>query len=260
LSSGVEALLAAYGCMPTVSLGSTAFAPTTLWTTPLMSTTSALVERFPLLIGQRKAAVIAGRMLRRREAMVAGDMIAVTLPASHKGGDQVKVFCVADMIEIRAFESDDWPAVWRIVEPVLRAGRTYGVPTDITESDAYAFWVENPVATFVATDADRRVVGTYFLKPNYAGPGDHVANCGYIVDAEAQGGGVASTMCRHSLQEAADRGFRAMQYNLVVATNEAAIAVWLREGFEIVGTLPGAFRHPDHGYVDAHIMFRTLAP
>jgi ribosomal protein S18 acetylase RimI-like enzyme len=96
------------------------------------------------------------------------------------------------------------------------------------------------------------------MKANHAGPGNHVANCGYIVDVDAQGQGVASTMCRHSLAEAYERGFRAMQYNLVVATNERAIAVWQREGFEIVGTLPDAFRHPDHGYVDAHVMFKTL--
>ncbi|MBK1669587.1 GNAT family N-acetyltransferase [Rhodovibrio sodomensis] len=163
------------------------------------------------------------------------------------------------MVEVRAFDGDDWPAVWRIVEPVFRAGRTYAVATDVTEAEAHAFWVEKPASTFVAADPDGRILGTYFLKPNHAGPGDHVANCGYIVDTDARGRGVASTMCRHSLREAADRGFRAMQYNLVVATNEAAIAVWLREGFEIVGTLPGAFRHPDHGCVDAHIMFRALA-
>ena len=162
------------------------------------------------------------------------------------------------MVEVRAYKSDDWPAVWGIVEPVFRAGRTYAIPTDVTEAAAHDFWIEKPAVTFVAIEPEGRIVGTYFLKANRPGPGDHVANCGYIVDPDAQGQGIASAMCRHSLHEAAELGFQAMQYNFVVATNEAAIAVWRREGFEIVGTLPGAFRHPDDGYVDAYVMFRTL--
>ena len=109
-------------------------------------------------------------------------------------------------------------------------------------------------------DGARHIVGTYLLKPNQGGPGAHVANCGYVVAERARGcGGVATAMCRHSQHEAVARGFRAMQYNLVVASNTAAIRVWRRESFAVVGTLPGAFRHPRHGDVDACVMFKTLA-
>ncbi|WP_075084614.1 GNAT family N-acetyltransferase [Mariniblastus fucicola] len=159
---------------------------------------------------------------------------------------------------IRPFEDSDWPATWQILEPVLRAGETYPFPTDITEEMARHFWVESPLATFVALNEDREVIGTYYIKANHAGPGNHVSNCGYVVSDKARGKGVASAMCEHSQQKAIIRGFQAMQYNLVVATNEAAIRLWKKHGFAIVGTLPDAFYHPRFNYVDAHIMYKKL--
>ncbi|MBK1696153.1 GNAT family N-acetyltransferase [Rhodovibrio salinarum] len=162
------------------------------------------------------------------------------------------------MVDIRLFEDADWPEVWRIVAPVFRAGRTYAVATDISAQAARAMWVDTPTATYVVRDGEGQLVGTYFLQANKPGPGDHVANCGYIVDPEARGQGVATAMCRHSQERAVALGFRAMQYNLVVATNEQAVALWQREGFAIVGTLPGAFCDPDYGDVDAYVMFKTL--
>ncbi len=161
--------------------------------------------------------------------------------------------CIAPMSEA------DWPKAWAIIEPVFRAGETYAVPTDISETQARRLWVENAVASFVAVDEDDEVLGTYYLKGNQAGPGSHVCNCGYIVSPRARGRGIASAMCEHSQVEAVRRGFRAMQYNLVVATNVGAIRVWEKHGFEIVGTLPGAFEHPGDGYVDAHVMYKVLA-
>ncbi len=163
------------------------------------------------------------------------------------------------MVDIRPIAEGEWPAAWAIIEPVFRAGETYGVPTDMTEDAAYRMWVELATTAYVALDDQDRVVGTYFLKPNHGGPGAHVANCGYIVADTARGKGLARAMCRHSQEEARARGFRAMQYNLVVSTNAPAIRVWRSEGFEIAGTLPGAFRHPRHGDVDAYVMFKTLA-
>lgn len=162
------------------------------------------------------------------------------------------------MPEIRPLHEHDWPSAWAIIEPVFRAGETYGVPTDITEDAAYRKWVTDATGSYVAVDDSGGLVGTYFLKPNHGGPGAHVANCGYIVAETARGQGLATAMCRHSQREAVAAGFRAMQYNLVVATNEAAIRVWRREGFHVAGTLPGAFMHPRHGIVDTYIMFKTL--
>ncbi len=162
------------------------------------------------------------------------------------------------MIIIRAFQNSDWPDVWGILEPVFRAGDTYSFAADISESEARHAWVEVPAATFVAEGDAGQILGTYYLKANQPGQGAHVCNCGYVVEAAARGQGIASLMCRHSQREAVARGFRSMQYNLVVSTNEGAVRLWQRHGFEIVGTLPEAFRHPRLGYVDAYIMFKKL--
>jgi len=162
------------------------------------------------------------------------------------------------MTEIREFRSTDWPEVWSILEPVFRAGETYPQPIDITEAEARASWIDAPLATFVAVAASGSIVGTYYLKPNQPGQGAHVANCGYAVAEGARGRGVASRMCLHSQREAARRGFRALQFNLVVSTNHVAVHLWQKCGMRIVGTLPGAFASPTHGDVDAYVMYREL--
>ena len=162
------------------------------------------------------------------------------------------------MIAIRPFDEDNWEAVWRIIQPVFRAGDSYAFSPRIAEEEAHEVWVDRPLASFVAMDENDGVVGTYYMKPNQPGLGDHVCNCGYIVAAHAEGKGIASHMCRHSQQEAISRGFRAMQYNLVVSTNERAVRLWQRHGFDIIGTLPNAFRHARLGFVDAFIMYKEL--
>ncbi len=162
------------------------------------------------------------------------------------------------MITIRDFQEQDWPFVWQIIEPVFRTGETYAFLPDIEEKEAHKVWIEMPEATFVAVRGNDNIIGTYYIKPNQPGLGAHVCNCGYIVAEDARGKGVASAMCERSQQEAVSRGFRAMQYNLVVSTNEGAVRLWKRHGFEIVGTLPKAFRHPGWGFVDAHIMYKQL--
>jgi len=161
-------------------------------------------------------------------------------------------------IRIRPITEADWPAVWGIIEPVFRAGETYAFAQDIAADEAYRVWVEVPCATFVASQDDGEILGTYYLKPNHPGPGSHVCNCGYIVSSNARSRGIASEMCEHSQREAVTRGFRAMQYNLVAATNTGAVRLWKRHGFQIVGTLPQAFEHPRDGYVDAYVMYKAL--
>jgi ribosomal protein S18 acetylase RimI-like enzyme len=162
------------------------------------------------------------------------------------------------MITIRPFADSDWEAIWQFMEPVFRAGETYAFAPDISAAEARRIWVEVPTATFVALDETGRAVGTYYIKPNQPGLGGHVCNCGYIVAEQARGRGIASRMCEHSQQEAVARNFRAMQYNLVVSTNEGAVRLWKRHGFAVIGSLPEAFRHPRLGYVDALVMYKQL--
>jgi|SRR5581483_8792360 len=148
-------------------------------------------------------------------------------------------------------------AIWAILEPVFRAGETYPIPRDISRADALAYWHSPGHAVFVAVEQNS-IVGTYYLRANNRGGGDHVANCGYMTAQGAMGRGIAGAMCRHSLDEARRRGFTAMQFNFVIASNARAVRLWQACGFTIVGTLPGAFRHPSDGPVDAHVMYRAL--
>jgi RimJ/RimL family protein N-acetyltransferase len=162
------------------------------------------------------------------------------------------------MINIRALAENDWAVVWQLMQPVIRAGETYPYSRDMTESGAREMWLEIPQASYVAEDSAGQVLGTYYLKPNQPALGAHVANCGYIVGENTRGKGVATAMCKHSQEEAVRLGYRAMQYNLVVKTNAASVYLWQKLGFTIVGSLQGAFLHPQHGYVDAYVMYKVL--
>lgn len=158
-------------------------------------------------------------------------------------------------MNIRAFQDSDGEAVWKILEPVIRAGETYTLDRDLTREQALAYWLAHEV--WVA-ELDGVVAGTYYLKRNQAGGGSHVCNCGYMTAAGFQGRGLAGEMCRHSLDRARERGFQAMQFNFVVASNQSAIHLWLKLGFRAVGRLPGAFLHPSLGFQDALVLWRDL--
>jgi ribosomal protein S18 acetylase RimI-like enzyme len=158
---------------------------------------------------------------------------------------------------IRLATEADAADVWPIVEAVIRAGETYALPRDMSRAAALAYWFGADRETFVAEDEDG-IVGSYFLRANQGGGGAHVANCGYLTAARAAGRGVARAMCEHSLARAKARGFRAMQFNFVVSSNERAVRLWTALGFETVGRLPLAFHHPSLGYVDALVMHRPL--
>jgi ribosomal protein S18 acetylase RimI-like enzyme len=160
-------------------------------------------------------------------------------------------------LAIRPATSDDADAIWTALAPVLRAGEAYALPRAWTRDQALAYWHAPSHDVFVALDAGG-VVGTYFVQPNQLGGGDHVANAAYLTAPHAGGRGVARAMCAHSLDHARARGFRAMQFNFVVATNEPAVHLWQAMGFQIIGRIPGAFAHPARGDVDALIMHRWL--
>lgn len=161
------------------------------------------------------------------------------------------------VISIRPSTISDSDAVWKILEPIIRAGETYTLPRDFTRGQALEYWYAPQNETFVAEE-DGEAVGTYYLRANQQGGGSHIANCGYMTAPSAAGRGVASAMCAHSLNSARERGFRGMQFNIVISTNEAAVHLWQKFGFEIVGRLPEAFHHPKLDYVDAFVMYRRL--
>jgi len=161
------------------------------------------------------------------------------------------------MVEIRAAKPRDTDAIWAILEPVIRAGETYSLPREMDREQGLSYWFSSGHEAFVAED-EGEVVGTYYIRPNQLGGGSHVANCGYITAACAFGRGVARGMCSHSLEYAKARGYRSMQFNLVLSTNERAVRLWQSLGFEIVGRLQEAFLHPVAGYIDAYVMYRFL--
>ncbi len=162
------------------------------------------------------------------------------------------------MIQIRPMTANDFQRFWPTFQAVVQAQETYAYAPDLSYEQALDLWLECPLHTLVAEE-DGVLLGSYYLKANAAGPGSHVSNCGYMVTAQARGRGVARQMCEHSQQLALDSGFSAMQFNCVVSTNDVAVALWQKLGFDIVGRLPRAYRHARHGLVDCLVMYKWLA-
>jgi GNAT superfamily N-acetyltransferase len=156
-------------------------------------------------------------------------------------------------------EPGDWASIWEIIGAVVATGDTYPYPPDITEEEARRLWIRDGdgEVTFVAR-LDDQVVGTAYLRANGVGLSDHIANAGWMVASQHQGQGIGRPFASHVIGRARDMGYRAMQFNGVVATNTAAISLWESLGFEIVGTVPDAFRHARHGLTPVHIMYRRL--
>jgi ribosomal protein S18 acetylase RimI-like enzyme len=162
------------------------------------------------------------------------------------------------VLKIQRAAEADHSAIWAALEPVIRAGETLALPRDMTREDALAYWFASGNEVFVARLESGDLGGTYYVHANQRGGGAHVANCGYVTAPRAGGRGLARAMAEHSLIHARERGFRAMQFNFVIATNGPAVHLWTALDFAIVGTLPGAFQHPTLGEVDALVMFRRL--
>ncbi len=160
---------------------------------------------------------------------------------------------------MRVATADDWVALWPIWHETVAAGESYTYAPDTAEEAARSSWMlQAPAEVWLVYDDDGAVVGTYQLKPNQPALGSHVANASYMVASSARGRGVGRALGEHSLDRARVLGFHAMQFNAVVATNTAAVALWRSLGFEVVGTVPGAFNHPRLGYVDLLVMHRFL--
>lgn len=162
---------------------------------------------------------------------------------------------------VREASAADWPGIWAIVEPTIRAGDTFTWDPETDEATARSIWMKMPPGrTFVAVDGEGEgtVVGTAEIHPNQGGPGSHIVNGGYMVHPDHRGRGVGRALGEHVVAVAAGDGYRGMQYNAVAATNTASIQLWRTLGFEIIATVPDGFRHPTEGFVGLHVMYRPL--
>jgi L-amino acid N-acyltransferase YncA len=160
-------------------------------------------------------------------------------------------------MKIRPAIESDRDAVWKIFQATIAPGDAFVYDPNTPREEAMAYWFAAGTRTYVAEE-NGKIVGSYILRANRPGLGDHVANAGFMVDPAARGSGVGRKMGEHALSEARRLGYRAMQFNFVISTNESAVHLWQALGFRIVGTLPGAFRHARKGFVDAYVMFRLL--
>ena len=162
-------------------------------------------------------------------------------------------------MKIREATKEDFDLIWPIFQEIVRAGETYVYPQNTSKEQALKIWLDTPKKTYVL-EVDGDLLGTYYIKTNQAGPGNHVCNCGYMVSSNARGRGLATAMCEHSQDIAKEMGYKAMQFNFVASSNEGAVSLWEKLGFEIVGRLPKAFNHPAKGYIDALVMHKWLKP
>ena len=158
---------------------------------------------------------------------------------------------------IRKATNDDYDAVWEIFHLVIKTGDTYVFWPDTPKNELSSLWFGDSMHTYV-WEEEKEILGTYFMKANQPGLGNHIVNAGYMVHPKAQGKGIGQKLCEHSLNEAKQFGFTGMQFNVVVSTNTNAIKLWKKLGFRMVGTIPKGFRHQQLGKVDIHIMHREI--
>jgi L-amino acid N-acyltransferase YncA len=160
-------------------------------------------------------------------------------------------------MQIREATETDFEEIWPIFHEIVSAGETYPYPPNTSIKEAVELWMHLPRKTYVV-EGEGQILGTYYIKTNQAGQGSHVCNCGYMVSSKARGKGLATSMCEHSQIMAIELGYKAMQFNLVVTSNNDAVRLWNKMGFDTVGRLPQAFNHPTRGYVDALVMYKWL--
>lgn len=157
----------------------------------------------------------------------------------------------------KADKEKDYEKIWHIFSSVIKTGDTYVFDPDTQKETLDKNWFADYMDTFVAVDGDE-ILGTYIIKANQIDLGNHIANCSYMVNPEHQGKGIGKFLCEHSIQFARDKGFLAIQFNIVVSTNTNAVKLWQKFGFDIIGTTPKGFRHKTLGLVDTYIMYKDL--
>jgi L-amino acid N-acyltransferase YncA len=161
-------------------------------------------------------------------------------------------------LHIRAATEADWPRIWPIFSAIVADGETYAFPDDLTEESGRGWWMESPPGLTVVLEDDGRLLGTAKMGPNRPGRGDHVGTASFMVDPQAQGRGVGRALAAYVVAWHRAEGYAGIQFNAVVETNAAAVHLWQACGFEIVGTVPGAFRSRTHGRVGLHVMYLPL--
>ena len=164
-------------------------------------------------------------------------------------------------VQIRDAAADDWVGIWPFFQEIVTARETYAYDPELTEKQGRALWMSpsaDPLSRTTVAVEDGTVLGSANMYPNRPGPGSHVASASFMVDSAARGKGVGRLLCQDMIDWATREGFRAIQFNAVVATNEPAVHLWQELGFAIIGTVPEAFNHPKLGYVGLHVMHRSL--
>ena len=158
----------------------------------------------------------------------------------------------------KADQAKDYEKIWDIFSNVIQTGDTYVFDPHTPKEALHKLWFADYMDTFVAVDDDDTILGTYIIKPNQIDLGNHIANCGYMVNPNCQGRGIGKLLCAHSIEFAKQKGYSGIQFNIVVSTNTNAVNLWKKFGFDIIGTTPKGFRHKDLGLVDTYIMFKDL--
>lgn len=161
-------------------------------------------------------------------------------------------------MRVREFVADDWAEVWPIVREVIQAEDTFPYDPAMTSEQARDVWVVSPPGVVVVAEEDDQILGTAHMQANRPGRGSHVSTASFMVAKHARGRGVGTALCQYALDWAKGRGFAGMQFNAVVATNHTAVELYKRLGFSVVGTVPGAFDHPEFGRVGLHVMYNEF--
>lgn len=161
-------------------------------------------------------------------------------------------------MQVREFTQADWPQVWVIVRDVVRGRETFPYDPAMAEDEARSIWIENPPGRTVVAVESGHILGTAKMGPNRAGPGSHVSTASFMVAANSRGRGVGHELCLHALSWAKENGYAGMQFNAVAESNLSAVALYQRNGFRILGTVPRAFAHPTLGRVGLHLMYQEF--
>ena len=164
---------------------------------------------------------------------------------------------MTSLLNFRSITAAEFDVAWPLWRDAIAAGNTYPYAPDSTLEQGRAIWCSSEKQTYIA-EQEGEVVGSFYIRPNQPELGAHVCNAGYIISAQHGGKGFGRAMAEWSLQEAIRLGYRAIQFNLVVADNIASLKIWEKLGFETIGTVPEAFRNSHKGYVDAHILYKKL--